>query len=293
MARGTRVLVVFKRSFLQQQRDDPGFLRALDPATRRRLFVTDEENRRSILDVVHEVMRRPIRADVVYRGNLAASGRYDLVVTLGGDGTLMQASHFVGRTPVLAVNSDPGHSLGLFCGADRHTFPGRLEAALRGRLPRTPLNRLRVLINGRPVRELVMNDVLFTRTNPAAMSRYRLFVDGRAEEQRSSGVWISTAAGSTAAIRAAGGRRMPIDSTEIQTLTREPYRWGLRPYRLTRTRTGRAVRLRTLSPGTAIWIDGDRVRYALRYGDVVTVRTRATPLGVLGHDDGRRRRLFP
>lgn len=288
-----RLLIVFKRSFLQQQRDDRGFLSALDPATRRRLFITDEENRRAILDVVHEVMRRPVAADVVYRGNLAATGRYDLVVTVGGDGTLLAASHFVGRTPVLAVNSDPGHSLGLFCGADRHTFAGRLDAALRGRLPRTPLNRFRVLINGRPVRELVMNELLFSRTNPAAMSRYRLFVDGHAEEQRSSGVWISTAVGSTAAIRAAGGRRMPIGSTEIQTLTREPYQWGLRPYRLGRARTRRAVRVQTLSPGSAIWIDGDRVRYPLRYGDVVTVRTRATPLTVLGHDDARRRRLFP
>ena len=288
-----RLLIVFKRSFLQQQRDDPGFLGGLDPATRRRLFVTDEENRRAILDVVHEVMRRPIRADVVYRGNLAATGRYDLVVTVGGDGTLLAASHFVGRTPVLAVNSDPVHSLGLFCGADRHTFAGALDAARRGRISRTPLNRLRVLINGRPVRERVMNELLFSRKNPASMSRYRLFVDGRAEEQRSSGVWISTAVGSTAAIRAAGGRRMPIRSTRIQTLTREPYSWGLKPYRLDRARTSRAVEIQTLSPGSAIWIDGDRVRYPLRYGDRVTVRTGATPLTVLGHDDARRRRLFP
>lgn len=287
-----RVLVVFKRSFLQQHRNDPAFLGSLDAATRARLYRTDEENRRTILEVFAAMARARVRCDFVYRGQLAATVPYDLVVTVGGDGTLLAASHSIGRTPVLVVNSDPEHSLGLFAAADRRTFPVRLRAALSGGLGRTALNRFRIRINGRPARPLVFNDVLFARRNPASMARYRLSVDGRSEEQRSSGLWISTAAGSTAAIRGAGGRRMPITSKRMQILAREPYAWGLKPYRLTHATSGSGMRLRVLSPGSGLWIDGDRVYYPLRYGDLVTVKTPGVPLTVLGYSDSRRRKLF-
>jgi hypothetical protein len=75
-------------------------------------------------------------------------------------------------------------------------------------------------------------------------------------------------------------------------MVREPYPWGLPPYRIVHAIVGR-VRLRTLSPNSALWIDGDRLRYPLRYGDRVTIRPARTPLTVLGYDDARRRRLFP
>ena len=288
-----RLLVVFKRSFLQQEGYNVRLLESVDAATRRRALRGDEENRRTIIEVVETMMRRRLRADIVYRGSLAATRRYDLIITVGGDGTLLAASHFVGHTPVLAVNSDPEQSLGLFAAGDRASFPGLLEAALAGRLRATKLNRLEVRINGRAVRERVLNEVLFTRLNPASMSRCRLTVGRRSEEQRSSGFWLSSAAGSTGAIRGAGGRRMPIESRRMQLLTREPYVHGRRRYRLARVTTDGPVRFRTLSTGSAIWIDGDRVRYTLAYGDRVSVRPAAAPLTILGYDDARRRRLFP
>lgn len=45
----------------------------------------------------------------VFRSNLSQPIRdVDLVVTIGGDGTLLQASHFMDDSiPVLGVNSDP------------------------------------------------------------------------------------------------------------------------------------------------------------------------------------------
>jgi NAD+ kinase len=288
-----RVLIVFKRSFLQQQRHDASFLRGVDPATRRRVIRGDRENHRALLDVIGAVARARARADIVYRGELGRPRGYDLVVTVGGDGTLLSTAHRLTRTPVLAVNSDPEHSLGLFAGADRRTFEERLRAALEGRLPRLRLHRLRVRLNGRPLAEPVLNEVLFSRLNPASMSRYRLRLDGLTEEQRSSGLWISTAAGSTAAIRAAGGRRLPIESPLLQVVVREPYRGGRSSYRLTRGVSPGPVWLQPLVAGMALWIDGDQVSYPLRYGDRVTIDAGAPPLVVLGHDDARRRRLFP
>src|SRR5262245_22273871 len=40
------------------------------------------------------------------------AARFDLVVTVGGDGTLLRASHSVAKTPILGINSSPSTSVG-------------------------------------------------------------------------------------------------------------------------------------------------------------------------------------
>src|SRR6185312_1433437 len=57
-----------------------------------------------------------------------------LVVTVGGDGTLLAASHNVESTPVLGINSAPGSSVGFFCVAHRRTVERMIPRALEGRL---------------------------------------------------------------------------------------------------------------------------------------------------------------
>ena len=55
----------------------------------------------------------------------------------------------------------------------------------------------------------VLNDILICHHNPGAMSRYYLTVGRVREEQRSSGVWIATAAGSSGGLHSAGGKVLP------------------------------------------------------------------------------------
>jgi NAD+ kinase len=69
----------------------------------------------------------------------------------------------------------------------------------------------------------VLNDFLFTAANPAETSRYRITLGPDFEVQKSSGIWVATAAGSTAAISAAGGAVFPIDETGFQYMVREPF----------------------------------------------------------------------
>src|SRR6185295_10984691 len=145
------------------------------------------------------------------------------------------------------------------------------------------IHRMSVAINGKPVREQAFNDVLIAHKNPAAMTRYRLTIGASAEQQRSSGLWISTAAGSTAGIRSAGGRRMPIASPRLQYLVREPYTWPQRRYRLARGFTSR-IALQTLTVNMGLWIDGSRVRYDLALGDRVELHI-GPPLLVLCYNE--------
>lgn len=198
-----------------------------------------------------------------------------LVVAVGGDGTVLHASHHLGDTPLLGVNSDPERSVGWLCGAGPSDMASVLEAVLDGRLRPRPLTRLAGSIDGVPLPAPAANDLLVAAPSPASTSRYGLVVPAGSETQRSSGLWIATAAGSTGAIRAAGGRRQPFGSRRIQFRVREPSR---RP-------EASGVRLRGgfLAPGEAlavewlgwearVWIDGSDLAPPLRMGERLTVR---------------------
>lgn len=286
-----KVLIVYKKSFIETHPGDEKRIAHLDPEDRDRLVRADAENRRALGEVTAHLARRGIDFDAVYRGTIAARKRYDLVLSLGGDGTFFAAARYVKDTPILGVNSDPANSLGLWTCADRTNFREPLEQALAGKVRPTRIYRMAIAINGKAVRERAFNDVLIAHRNPAAMTRYRLSTGGAPEDQRSSGVWIATAAGSTAGIRSAGGRRMPIASKRLQYLVREPYTWPQRRYRLARGFTSR-VGLQALTVNLGLWIDGSRVRYDLALGDRVEVQV-GPPLLVLCYDEARRRKLFP
>jgi len=286
------VLLVYKRSFLERRRTELRLAGPIPRSERGRIEAADRENQRTLRHVRDELAARGLRVDMVYRGVLSVRKKYDLVVTVGGDGTFFLASHAVESTPVLGVNSDPDHSLGLHCGADRRTLSRVLDQVLRGTAPVVRLARLAIFVNGRRVRAYAVNDVLFASPNPALMSRYDLSIDGGpAERQRSSGVWFCTASGSTAGTYAAGGRPMPLASRRMQYVVREPYGWPRRPRWLRGFWTKRAE-LRCEMDAGAAWIDGSRRRIDLALGDRVVIRAGAPPLTVLNLDDARRRRLF-
>jgi NAD+ kinase len=286
-----KVLIVYKKSFLESHAGDPKGIAHLDPPDRDRLIRADAENRRALGEVTAHLARRGIDFDAVYCGSIAARRRYDLVLSLGGDGTFFAAARYLKDTPILGINSDPANSLGLWTCADRTDFREPLEQALAGEVKPTRIHRMAISVNGKTVREQAFNDVLVAHRNPAAMTRYRLWIGATEEDHRSSGVWVATAAGSTAGIRSAGGRRMPIASKRLQYLVREPYTWPQRRYRLARGFTSR-VALQALTVNLGLWIDGSRVRYDLDLGDRVELQI-GPPLLVLCFDEARRRKLFP
>ena len=226
------------------------------------------------------------RAVLRYRPEpLPEEGAWDLIVTLGGDGTLLWASHLAdSSTPMLALNSAPDTSVGYFCAGGGDNVHDVLAAALGGTLRSSRLSRMRVDVGDQLISTRVLNDALYCHESPAATSRYILEYAGDHERQMSSGVWVGPAAGSTAAIRSAGGKVLPTGSQKIQFVVREPYRGVDNKYRLVKGMVAPGEELRITSRMTKgrIFLDGTQKVYSVGIGDRVRVTLSDEPLTLLG-----------
>lgn len=288
------VLVVSKKTALERytkDRPDAKFRRLVeagDPAVERALR-THEAHQQVVERVCAELDARGLRWRLVYASTKRSATGADLVIAVGGDGTLLDASHGVVDQPVLAVNSFPQTSVGWFAGATADTFGERLDQILAGAALPLPLNRIAVQVDGGLLHHPALNDILLAHENPAATSRYVIRVDGEEEEHVSSGVWVSTAAGSTAAIRAAGGVRQPVRSRDLQYVVREMYRAPGSSLHLTGGIVSDSIEFESRMYEGAVFMDGHRLRHRFGYGDRIVVRSHEHPLRIYVFD--RRQQL--
>ena len=290
-----RALVVYKKSHyeLYEARTGLQTLREQAHPFVRSMMLSHDANQRTLAAVHRAFETVGVRYDCIYRGELRSAAGYDLLCSVGGDGTFLEVARHSVTTPVLGINSDPQRSIALFCAADQNTVQKRLEAVLAGQLHEVRLARLQVAINGAPLDFYALNDLLFCHANPAAMTTYTLRLGDVKEAQKSSGVWFASAAGSTAAIRSAGGRRLPLRSRRLQYLVREPYVADGLPYRLGKGVVAPDAQLELTSKTRQgrLYMDGSHRHVPCGLGDVMQVSAAAPPLRVLGIDDQRRRRF--
>ncbi len=287
--RSVRVLVVYKKSryriyvLERKNRRMSELLRRDDPSVDA-MRDTHETHERTLARTLAALRDGGAEVTARYRAQ-AAGDSYDLVVTVGGDGTLLEAARAITDTPVLAVNSAPSSSVGFFCGASPVDLEDRLGLALEGRLPVVRLARAQALVDGVLTGPPILNDVLFCHPNPAVTSRYILHVGRRRERQKSSGMWIGTPAGSSAAQRSAGGRLLPIASRQIQWIVREPYSpLDAPPVALVRGTIGPrgAVRIVNQMREAKLYLDGSHRYVELEMGQVVEMRLHRSPLRLVG-----------
>jgi NAD+ kinase len=218
----------------------------------------------------------------------------DLVVTLGGDGTLLWASHLVSsNTPIVAINTAPKDSVGYFCAGSKDELAEVLSAALSGKLPTVALARMLVELDGRVISRRVLNDALYCHECPASTSRYALRLGRITEEQKSSGVWIGPAAGSSAAQRSAGGRLLPIESQELQYVVREPYEPNGVAYELRRglVSVTQSLRIDSRMRAGRLYLDGPHEQHAVEMAARIEFRRSAEPLHLLGFTRRPRRQV--
>jgi NAD+ kinase len=281
---------MIKRSAWQihlEERPDPNLLRLVEERDERvvPLRASHEEHEGTVREV--QAALEAVGAEVVFvhrTGEPFDSKGLDLVVTVGGDGTLLHASHHVDDVPILAINSAPSHSVGFFCGAKRGEALRAIAAAMRGTLRRTVLTRMQLSVNGEIKAARVLNDALFCHASPAATSRYIVRLGDVEEQQKSSGFWIGPAAGSTAAQRSAGGRVLPLTSKQLQLVVREPYTPHSESYKLRHALIPPGQQLVVLSKmhDAQIFFDGPENKLDIGFGDLIEFTQAPQSLTVLG-----------
>lgn len=288
----TKILVVAKETSYRE------FTRVRDPRVLKLLKQKDptvvplvrahDDHEATLVEVKSALKERKLRDVVITKDPSVAKNGFDLVITVGGDGTLLRTSHHVGSdTPILAINSAPDHSVGFFCAATKGEVRKTLKKVLAGEMPRTVLSRMRVTKGEDIIENRVLNEILFCHENPAATSRYILRLsDGKPKEenQRSSGVWVGPAAGSTAAQRSAGGRVLPLQSRKLQFVVREPYRPHGEPLVLPKGLVPEHGRLTIVNKmqNARIFVDGFQRMYPCAMGEVLDMCVSDEPLIVLG-----------
>jgi NAD+ kinase len=291
-----RVALIVKRSALRvhvEERKDPRIQRLLEEGdpTVARMRASHDDHETTVREVLSALA--VLGAEVAFIGSVGDgfdSMGLDLVITVGGDGTLLSASHSVADVPILGINSAPSHSVGFFCGARRGEAASAIGRALRGELRRAVLTRMQVKKNGRIVAGRVLNDALFCHASPAATSRYLIRLGAIEEEQKSSGFWIGPAAGSTAAQRSAGGRVLPLTSKRLQLVVREPYTPHGERYRLRHAliSEGSPLVVRSKIHDAKIFIDGPNRTIDASFGDILEFTQAPEALTVLGISPTRR-----
>jgi NAD+ kinase len=138
----------------------------------------------------------------------ALPGKVDLIVVLGGDGTLLAVARLVDGldVPILGVNLG---GLGFLTATTLEALYPTLEAVLRGEYGAEERMMLaaRLLRDGRPTAEdLALNDVVIAKGALGRLIELELRVDGQATTAyRADGLIIATPTGSTAYNLSAGG----------------------------------------------------------------------------------------
>lgn len=205
----------------------------------------------------------------------------DLVITVGGDGTVLATSHHVANRPILGIKSFGQTSVGFFCAATIDNMALLLEKIITHKIKPRQFARLSAQIDGHKLEELILNDALFAHGSPAAITDYKIHVGNQSEIQRSSGIWVSTAAGSTAAIHGAGGKVMPLGSKRMQYRVREPFA-PRSPYKLLGSiiEPNAVIKIESYSQHGTFSIDGAHIQYPAPEGSIITIRQAAEPLKI-------------
>jgi NAD+ kinase len=234
-------------------------------------WAAHQEHYRTLAQVETVLRQQGIRYRKICRGRRMKFEPDDLVVTVGGDGTFLEAARSVTKQMILGVNSDPKRSTGRFCAVQLKTFEGILDKILAGkaRIAVLPRMALRLEHRGRTREINVLNDILISNTNPAAMSRYYLTVSGYKELQCGSGLWISTAAGSSGGIYSAGGKIIPRIRRIIQYKPRESYQGVVCDYRLFGgvVKSRHPVVVESLMRTGMIFVDGAHFQVPFGFGE--------------------------
>jgi len=155
----------------------------------------------AVLDGVRGLVPPSVKHQIIDRGFLPqfTFGENDLVVTVGPDGLVVNTAKYLEGQPILAVNPDPKRIEGVLLPFSARDLWKPFTTSVYGDPTIKRITMAETVLNdGQKL--LAFND-FFVGVKSHVSARYRIEVNGQAEDQSSSGIIISTGAGSTGWLR--------------------------------------------------------------------------------------------
>jgi len=119
----------------------------------------------------------------------------EIIVALGQDGLVANLAKYAGGQPIVGVNPDPGRFDGVLVPLAVTDAESAVKAAVAGKARLRSATLAEAVLNDGQ-RLLAFND-LFIGARSHVSARYRIHFGGKSESQSSSGLIVSTGAGST------------------------------------------------------------------------------------------------
>ena len=239
----------------------------------------ESKGRKVVFDELTAGMMQLPKARAVSVEELA--NHCDLVIVVGGDGSLLHVAKHVFDTPVIGVNRG---RLGFLT----DVLPDELEQRIGEVLDGKFVSEDRFLLDAEVIREgsgqavgRALNDVVLHPGKAAQMISFELFIDGQfVYSQESDGLIVATPTGSTAYALSAGGPIMHPRLDALVLAPMYPHSLSSRPLVVD---GGSEIRLvvgakEALEPQLSC--DG-QVRYTARAGDEIFVRKNSTFLKLI------------
>jgi NAD+ kinase len=266
-------ILVTKRSVWEQYNRERELFGNISKASLKRMHDSHLRHRRMVDEVAGELKRLKIKYWLVEGADISFKTQPgDEVVCVGGDGTVLSSSHNCGPgVDLMAINSDPLLSKGRLCNAIfadvRHILDKKRKVTL--------IPRMQVEVDGQVVSKRVLNEALFSHTCPAAMTR---FSEGKTR-YACSGMWVGTGAGSTGAIKSAGGEVLPIGSKLLQAVIREPFD---HPDGKTISTVDHKFKFTSKTADATLYLDGPFLRVPVGFDQTMRFTQSPEPLRMIG-----------
>lgn len=281
-----KVLVLHKKTTYQIQAEDyreSRFLKLLKEKNKvvERVELAHDEHLETLKVVCDDLDSRNIDYRLIARSELDHYIKdIDMMISVGGDGTFLDASHSLDKVPLLGVNSSKSSSFGHFCISDLNNFSSYMDKIVDGSFNYVPILRLKLEMNGEVLPQRSLNEILVAHTSPAATSRYFIELNSEREEHRSSGILIGSPAGSTGTLRSAGAKVQAIDDDKFQFLVREPNQrpeddWKLKSGLVDKDKT---ITITSQMRTGAIFVDGPHIVYPFALGDELRISANGNDL---------------
>lgn len=206
------------------------------------------------------------------------SNNADLVIAIGGDGTLLSSARKFGcrGIPILGVNLG---TLGFLTDVPPEELTFSIQKILQGKFDKEERIFLESRVNNEKGKNIALNEIVIHSRKVAQLIEYELFIDGEfVYRQRADGIIVSTPTGSTAYSLSANGPIIHPSAKAICLLPMFPHSLNSRPLIVDDSAT---IEIKICKKGNSSLSLDSHQTSALKYGDVINISKAYSKLSLI------------